>query len=60
VAAGAVVTKDVPPWTVVSGHPAKVIKQRIRQGTKLIPPNAKEAAAQAAEAAAHVQEAHLD
>ena len=28
VAAGAVVTKDVGPWTVVGGNPAKVIKKR--------------------------------
>jgi len=28
VAAGAVVTKDVSPWTVVGGNPAKVIKKR--------------------------------
>ena len=28
VAAAAVVTKDVPPWTVVAGNPAKVIKKR--------------------------------
>ena len=28
VAAGAVVTKDVAPWSVVAGNPAKFIKQR--------------------------------
>lgn len=28
VAAGAVVTHDVPPWTVVAGNPAVVVKQR--------------------------------
>ena len=28
VAAGAVVTKDVEPWTVVAGNPAKFIKKR--------------------------------
>jgi len=27
VAAGAVVTKDVPPWTVAAGNPAKVIRE---------------------------------
>ena len=29
VAAGAVVTKDVGPWMVVGGNPAKVIKKRV-------------------------------
>lgn len=29
VAAGAVVTKDVAPWTVVGGNPAKFIKERV-------------------------------
>ena len=29
VAAGAVVTKNVEPWTVVGGNPAKFIKQRV-------------------------------
>lgn len=28
VAAGAVVTKDVPPYSIVGGNPAKVIKYR--------------------------------
>ena len=27
VALGAIVTKDVPPYTVVAGNPAKVVKQ---------------------------------
>ena len=29
IAAGAVVTKDVEPWTVVAGNPAKFIKKRV-------------------------------
>ena len=29
VAAGAVVTKDVEPWAVVGGNPAKFIKMRV-------------------------------
>lgn len=29
VAAGAVVTKDVEPWAVVGGNPAKFIKERV-------------------------------
>ena len=34
VAAGAVVTKDVPPYAIVAGIPAKVIKHRKEQGHK--------------------------
>ena len=35
VAAGAVVTKDVEPWTVVAGIPAKVVKKRTIMETKI-------------------------
>ena len=35
VAAGAVVTKDVEPWTVVAGIPAKVVKKRILQRNEM-------------------------
>ena len=31
VGARAVVVKDVPPWTIVAGNPAKVIKERVVQ-----------------------------
>ena len=34
IASGAVVTKDVPPYTVVAGNPAKVIKE-IKPGDTL-------------------------
>lgn len=33
VGARAVVTKDIPPWTVVAGNPAKPIKRREMKGT---------------------------
>lgn len=31
IAAGAVVTKDVPPYSIVGGNPARVIKSRFQQ-----------------------------
>lgn len=34
VAAGSVVTKDVPPFSIVAGNPAKVIKQRFSEDEK--------------------------
>lgn len=39
VAAGAVVTKDVEPWTVVGGNPAKVIKERVLVDTRVESPS---------------------
>ena len=39
VAAQAVVTKDVPPYTVVAGNPAKVVKQLDMSGTPAARPS---------------------
>ena len=34
VAGGAVVTKDVPPYTIVGGNPAKIIRSRKKEEEK--------------------------
>lgn len=33
IGARSVVVKDVPPWTVVAGNPARVVKQRVMKGS---------------------------
>ena len=39
VAAGAVVTKDVLPYSIVGGNPAKVIGERKKQAFTYVPGN---------------------
>jgi acetyltransferase-like isoleucine patch superfamily enzyme len=39
VAAQAVVTKDVPPYTVVAGNPAKIVKHLDMSGTPVVQPS---------------------
>jgi putative colanic acid biosynthesis acetyltransferase WcaF len=38
IGARAVVTKDVPPWKVVAGNPARVVRDRIMQSNRCDPP----------------------
>lgn len=39
IAAGAIVTKDVPPYAIVAGVPAKIIKMRFSDKLKVFPVN---------------------